>query len=379
MGPASMSKPILPPATIGIIGGGQLGRMLALAARAMGYRIGVLEPTPDSPTGQVADFQITAEYNDRAALSELAQRSDVLTYEFENVDLDALAAVADIVAVPQGTELLNITDDRVREKTFLKQHGLPVTPFAPVSDGADLAGAVGAIGYPSILKTTSGGYDGHGQVDLNSSADLAAAAHLLQQAPCILEARQQFDRELSVMVTRDGRDQVRIFPIVQNQHAHHILHTTIAPAPDLTPALQKTVQHVATVIARELNLRGVLGIELFARGDQIMVNELAPRPHNSGHYSIEACNVSQFAAHILSICGLPIPPITQYAPAVMRNLLGPDLPAALQQWPQHPEWHLHDYGKAAVRPGRKMGHITVVGTDVEKLLTSIQLEANIDD
>jgi 5-(carboxyamino)imidazole ribonucleotide synthase len=369
-----MNKVILPPATIGIIGGGQLGRMMALAARAMGYRIGVLEPTPDSPTGQVADFQITAEYSDTQALRELAQRSDVLTYEFENVDLDALRDVQDIVAVPQGTELLRITGDRINEKSFLRDHGLPVTPFAAVRDGAELAAAVGDIGYPAILKTTSGGYDGHGQVDLNSPADLADAAQLLQQAPCILEKRQQFDRELSVMVTRGGDNVVRVFPTVENHHEHHILHTTIAPAPNLTPALTAAVNAAATTIADALDLRGVLGIEMFAEGDHVLINELAPRPHNSGHYSIEACNVSQFAAHILSICGLPIPPITQYAPAVMRNLLGEDLLAAREQWPDHPDWHLHDYGKAEVRPGRKMGHITVVGNDPAQLCAAVQLK-----
>lgn len=369
-----MSNVILPPATIGIIGGGQLGRMLALAARAMGYRIGVLEPTPDSPTGQVADFQITAAYDDTAALRELALRSDVLTYEFENVDLAALKAVQPLTAIPQGTELLHITSDRLREKTFLKQYGLPVTPFAAVHDGTTLAAAIGTIGYPAILKTTSGGYDGHGQVDLNSSADLAAAAQLLQQAPCILEARQDFDREVSVMVTRGGDGAVRVFPIVQNTHRDHILHTTIAPAPNLTTTLIAAVTDAATTIAEALALRGVLGIEMFVKGDHIIVNELAPRPHNSGHYSIEACNISQFTAHILSICGLPIPPIELLTPAVMRNLLGTDLPAALAQWPRHAQWHVHDYGKAAVRPGRKMGHITVLGKDTQTLLAAVKLQ-----
>ncbi len=372
-----MNKVILPPATIGIIGGGQLGRMMALAARQMGYRVGVLEPTPDSPTGQVADFQITADYSDQAALKELAIRSDVLTYEFENVDLTALKAMQDVTTIPQGTELLRITGNRVTEKQFLVDHELPVTPFAAVQDGADLAAAIGTIGYPAILKTASGGYDGHGQVDVNTPADLADAARLLQQAPCILEARQVFERELSVMVTRGGDDVVRVFPIVQNTHVHHILHTTVAPAPHLSATLRARINHIATEIATGFQLRGVLGIELFVHGEDVLVNELAPRPHNSGHYSIEACNVSQFAAHILSICGLPIPPITQYEPAVMRNLLGEDLPNARAQWSQHATWHLHDYGKAAVRAERKMGHVTVVGPDVQALLQEVTIqEAN---
>ena len=371
-----MIEEILPPATIGIVGGGQLGRMIAIAAKVMGYRVGTLEPTPDSPTGQVADFQITAPYEDRAAIMELARRSDVLTYEFENVDLDALEEAATVCAVPQGTELLAISRDRIREKSFLKSLGVPVTAFAGVSDGAELADAIGSIGYPSILKTTTGGYDGHGQQDLNSPADLAAAAQLLQHGPCILEQRQAFTRELSVMVTRAADGIVRVFPTVENRHQQHILHTTIAPAPNLAPQLDAQIKSLATKIATALELRGVLGIEMFATADGILVNELAPRPHNSCHYSIEACNVSQFAAHVLSICGLPIPPIRLEERAVMRNLLGADLPTALAQWHRHPEWHVHDYGKAAVRPGRKMGHITVTSNDDnEDLLAAVELTA----
>lgn len=374
-----MTKPILPPATIGIVGGGQLGRMLAIAAKQMGYRVGTLEPTPDSPTGQVADFQITAPYEDHAAIMALAERSDVLTYEFENVDLAALEAASAHAALPQGTALLAITRDRISEKTFLRDHGVPVTAFAAVTDGAELADAVGTIGYPAILKTTTGGYDGHGQQDLNSPADLPAAAALLHKGPCILERRQTFTRELSVMVTRAADGTVRVFPTVANHHENHILHTTIAPAPDLMPALDAQVKALATTIATALELRGVLGIELFETADGIIVNELAPRPHNSGHYSIEACNISQFTAHILSICGLPISEIRLVQPAVMRNLLGDDLLAARQAWPDHPEWHIHDYGKADIRPGRKMGHITVASDDTPAtLLAQVQLttEAN---
>ncbi|WP_155287611.1 5-(carboxyamino)imidazole ribonucleotide synthase [Lacticaseibacillus zhaodongensis] len=354
-----MTKVILPPATIGIIGGGQLGRMLAIAAKQMGYRVGTLEPTPDSPCGQVADFQITAPYADQDALMELARRSDVLTYEFENVDLTALRAAAKVTAVPQGTELLAISRDRVREKSFLKDLGVPVTNFAAVSAPGDLADAVGSIGYPAILKTTTGGYDGHGQVDLNTPADLPAAAELTQKGPCILEQRQNFDRELSIMVTRGVAGDVHVFPIVENHHVHHILHETIAPAPNITPALAAQIKQLGVTIATALTLRGVLGIEMFSTADGVLVNEIAPRPHNSGHYSIEACNISQFDAHIRSICGLPIPDVRLVENATMRNLLGDDLPNALKEWPQHPEWHLHNYGKAEVRPGRKMGHITV--------------------
>ncbi|KMO45799.1 5-(carboxyamino)imidazole ribonucleotide synthase [Lacticaseibacillus rhamnosus] len=362
------------PATIGIIGGGQLGRMLTQSAKTMGYRVGILEPTPNSPAGQVADFQITAPYNDQAALTKLAKESDVLTYEFENVDLAALEAVRDLTRIPQGTAILATTRDRIKEKTFLQTHGVPVTPFAAVDRPEALTAAIEKIGLPSILKTTTGGYDGHGQQDINTMADVPAAEQLLAHGPCILEKRQQFDREASVMITRDGRDQVRVFPIVENRHKNHILHLTLAPAPHISPVLAEKIDDLATKIALGLDLRGVLGVELFLEGDNVVANELAPRPHNSGHYSIEACNFSQFDAHILSICGLPIPPITLKQPAVMRNLLGDDLTQAKAKWPQHPEWHMHDYGKAEIRPGRKMGHITV--TDARDVMDILkQMEA----
>ena len=209
---------------------------------------------------------------------------------------------------------------------------------------------------------------------MTSPADLAAGRALAESAPCILEQRLAFERELSVMVTRDGHDDVRVFPVVENRHQNHILHTTIAPAPDLAPALEAQINQLATTIADALQLRGVLGIELFETEAGIAVNELAPRPHNSGHYSIEACNFSQFDAHILSICGLAIPEIQLQAPAVMRNLLGADLQQARAAWPSQPAWHFHDYGKAEARPGRKMGHLTVTGPAVEDLLPLVQLE-----
>lgn len=371
-----MTKVILPPATVGIVGGGQLGRMLALAAKAMGYQVGVLDPTPNAPAGQVADFQLVNAYADTDALTELAERSDVLTYEFENVDLDALNRVSALAALPQGTQLLAITRNRLNEKQFLQQIGVATTAFASVPDADSLAEAVATIGYPAILKTSTGGYDGHGQVDLNSPADLDQAVQLASHAPCILEAHLSFTRELSLMITRDGRDQTRCFPVVENHHQHHILHTTIAPAPQLSEAKQQQIDQMAEAIAQALDLRGVLGVELFDTPAGIVVNELAPRPHNSGHYSIEGCNLSQFDAHIRSICGLAMPRIQLVTPCVMRNLLGEELQAAQAQWPTHPEWHLHDYGKAEAKPGRKMGHLTVTATDwpQAKLIAATQLK-----
>lgn len=368
-----MIKTILPPATIGIVGGGQLGQMMALSAKAMGYRVGILDPTPNAPAAQVADFQITAEYDDQAALLQLAQRSAVLTYEFENAAEETLQKASQYAELPQGVELLHITGQRLREKTFLKNTQIPVTNFASVTDEPSLKQAIAQVGYPALLKTVSGGYDGHGQLDINEPADLDQAAELYTKVPCILEARQKFQAEASVMVTRDLHQQIQTFPLVTNQHKNHILHTTIA-ADQFSELLQQKAQVYAERIAEQLDLYGVLGIEFFVVNDHdLVVNELAPRPHNSGHYTIEACNISQFEAHIRSICGLPIPQIVQYKPAVMRNLLGEDLNLARKLLKDHPEWHFHDYGKAEIRPQRKLGHITVLGSDVDQLLETIAM------
>ena len=369
-----MTEPLLPPATIGIVGGGQLGRMLAQAAKTSGYMVGILDPTPNAPAAQVADWQLTREFADTAALIAFAKRCDLLTYEFENVDLQALEAASQFAALPQGTELLRLTRDRRVEKAFLTRHGLPTAPHATVADAAALPAAIAKVGYPAILKTATGGYDGHGQVDINQPEDLPAATELAANGPCLLEGRLTFIRELAVMVTRTASGIVRVFPVVENRHRDHILHLTLAPAPHLTAALTEQVTHIATTIATALHLRGVLGVELFETPQGLYVNELAPRPHNSGHYSIEACNFSQFEAHIRSIVGLPIPPIRLTTPAVMRNLLGAELAAAQAQWSTHPEWHLHDYGKAEARPGRKMGHLTVTATDATDPLAAVLLK-----
>lgn len=369
----NLIKTVLPPATIGIVGGGQLGQMMALIAKSMGYHVGILDPTPQAPAGQVADFQIVAEYDDVDSLMKLAQRSDVLTYEFENVDEQSLLKAKQVTELPQGVNLLHITGERLNEKNFIRSCGIPVTNFAAVNDRESLVEAVGEVGYPAILKTVSGGYDGHGQMDINGPADIDPAAELYTKAECILEARQKFIAEASVMVTRDVNGKVITFPLVENQHKNHILHTTIAPG-RFSQTIHQKAHGYAEIIANKLDLYGVLGIELFVIDDHdLMVNELAPRPHNSGHYTIEACNISQFEAHIRSICGLPIPQITQEKPAVMRNLLGTDLTLARQLLSEHPEWHFHDYGKAEIRPQRKMGHVTVLGNDIDQLLKSTDM------
>ncbi|WP_155801181.1 5-(carboxyamino)imidazole ribonucleotide synthase [Limosilactobacillus coleohominis] len=362
---------IQPGSTIGIIGGGQLGQMLALYAKQTGMKVVILDPTPHCPAGQVADEQIIASYEDVAAIQELAQRADVLTYEFENVDLRSLEDVADHSYVPQGTNLLYITKDRIREKTFLHQAGLKTAPFQSVHSSQELENAVANIGYPCVLKTCEGGYDGHGQVVLHRAADLAKCAEILKTQNCILEGWVPFRMECSVMVARNERGEITTFPVAENIHHNEILHISIIPA-RISPELQRQAQQMAEQIAKAINLRGILGVEMFVgQDDQIYINELAPRPHNSGHYSIEACNFSQFAIHNRAICNWPLPQIRLLQPVVMVNVLGQHVAKVRQQIAQHPTWHFHDYGKAEIRHNRKMGHVTILTDDVEQTLHEV--------
>lgn len=370
---SNYNQPILPPSTIGILGGGQLGQMMALVAKEMGYKVGVLDPTEDAPAAQVADFQIIADYDDLDAMKELAQKSDVITYEFENVDQDAMQQVDDMTYIPQPISELTITSNRITEKRFLKQIGAPVTEFAEVNNQADLMNAYRTIGTPAILKTAEGGYDGHGQFDINNESDMNSAANQLNSVQWIYEKKQSFVKEVSIMVGRDITGKVTVFPLSENIHKNHILHTSIIPA-RTDESVHVNAKNIATKIAQELDLMGVLGIEFFQMADgKLLVNELAPRPHNSGHYSIEACSISQFKAHILSICNLTLPEVSLINSAVMVNLLGDDLTTGRQALFNHPNWNFHDYGKVAIKPQRKMGHITVVGSDIDRLLDEVNL------
>lgn len=367
----TLTKMIQPGQTIGIIGGGQLGQMMALDAKQTGMKVLVLDPTPACPAGQVADDQIVAEYADVAAIEELARRSDVLTYEFENVDLNALKDVADQVYVPQGTHLLYTTKNRIREKTFLRDAGLKTAPFRAVKDAADLKRATAELGYPCVLKTCEGGYDGHGQEVLHSDADLAKCTGILSTKDAILEGWVPFELECSVMVGRNENGEVTVFPVAENIHHDEILHISIIPA-RISPELQKKAQQMAVQIAYAIDLRGILGVEMFVgRDGEIYINELAPRPHNSGHYSIEACNFSQFTIHNRAVCNWPLPKIDLLKPAVMVNVLGQHVAGVREQIAKQPNWHFHDYGKAGVRHNRKMGHVTILTDDVEQTLTEI--------
>ncbi|MTD41762.1 5-(carboxyamino)imidazole ribonucleotide synthase [Erwinia sp. CPCC 100877] len=367
----NLNNPLLPGQMIGIIGGGQLGRMIALSAREMGFRVGVLDPTADCPAAQVADWHLMADYDDLEALKELAQRAQVLTYEFENVDVGALLQVENLVNIPQGTDLLAITQDRLLEKSFLEESNIVIAPYATIVSPTDIQDAIDGIGYPCVLKTTRGGYDGKGQFVLYSSSDLVPAMDLLRKSTCVLEAWIPYEKEISVLVSGNGRGEYTVFPVVENIHRNNILHETIAPA-RVEEEVMEEAQRIARVIAEKIGLAGTLAVEMFLTSNGgIYVNELAPRPHNSGHYTIEACSISQFAAHVRGICGWPLPEVHLLSPAVMVNILGNELNETLELIPEKADWNFHYYGKAETKPGRKMGHITILSEDLFETLEEI--------
>lgn len=356
--------------TIGIIGGGQLGRMMALSAREMGYRIAVLEPGADSPTAQIADIEINAAYDDKAALEQLLSVSDVVTYEFENIPYKAIKDLADsgIGYLPQGHKPLEITQNRLREKRAAVQCGLETAPFADVSDEDKLRAALADIGYPCILKTVSGGYDGKGQWRLKSEDDLPQALEVIKNAECILEGFVPFDKEVSVIAVRSTQGEIKTFPVFENVHLNGILHLTSVPA-DISDELSAKAHALAKDFIAKLDLVGTLAIEMFVQGDNLLINEMAPRPHNSGHLSIDACNVSQFEQHIRAVCGLPLIEPQTLFPATMVNLLGQHADYAIGLW-THEEFatgKLHLYGKSENVRDRKIGHITFCDADSKKL------------
>ncbi|MGM9949094.1 MAG: 5-(carboxyamino)imidazole ribonucleotide synthase [Lysinibacillus sp.] len=367
-----MTKMIYPGQTIGIIGGGQLGRMMAVAAKEAGFKIAVLEPTMDSPCGQVADIRIVAPYDDEAALEELAEVSDVITYEFENIDYEGLKRLTEIAYVPQGAELVRITQNRVTEKAAIVEAGCPVAPYIVANTYAELIQKIDTIGFPCIVKTARGGYDGKGQQLLQKKEDLPLAEQLFEHSVCIAEGFVPFTKEVSVIVQRNGNGDTCCLPVGENIHVHHILHETIVPArvDDKTAA---QAEKEAAKIADYLNLVGTLAVEMFVLEDGgIIINELAPRPHNSGHYSIEACNVSQFTQHIRAVCGWPLRQPKLWAPAIMVNVLGQHVMPLTNSISKYPDWSIHLYGKAEAKVNRKMGHVTIMTEDVNATLQQIK-------
>lgn len=350
---------IPPGGTIGILGCGQLGRMTAMAAARLGYRCIVFGPEADAPAADVAARHYRAAYDDQAALADFIDRIDVVTLEWENVPVAALAHLAAHRPVRPGPAVLEVTQDRLAEKRFLRDLGIPTAPFAPVEDAPGLAAARAEIGPNGILKTRRLGYDGKGQLRLDPATSISAedAIAVLDGASAILEGFVDFAREISVITARSPSGVLRSFPPVENRHRDQILIETIAPAA-LPPAVAALAVEIAERIARTLALEGLLAVEMFVAGDgRLLVNELAPRPHNSGHWSLDAAGVSQFEQLIRAICDLPLGDPTPICPSSMQNLLG----HAVENWPEilaEPGARLHLYGKSETRDGRKMGHVT---------------------
>ena len=367
-----MSRVILPGATIGVLGSGQLGRMFAIAARRMGYRVHTLSPSEDSPTGQVADLEITADYEDLDAIRAFASGVQVITFEFENVSTAAAAAAAELVPVRPSGRALHVTQQRAREKAFLADHGFPVTPFTAVNSIDDLAVGLGLIGLPAIVKTASFGYDGKGQHRVNAIEEAEPVWNLLSHDDAIVERVVDFSHEISVVGARGLDGAFAHYGAIENQHRHHILDVSIAPA-RIAPEIAASAVEMTRAILEQLDYVGVLCVEFFLTGTgQLLVNEIAPRPHNSGHFSFDACVTSQFEQQVRAVCGLPLGETTQMRPAAMVNLLGdlwvkgePDWAAALA----FGDVKLHLYGKTEPRVGRKMGHLTALAETADEAMT----------
>jgi 5-(carboxyamino)imidazole ribonucleotide synthase len=361
---SQVNEPILPGAAVGVLGSGQLGRMFAIAARRMGYRVHTYSPDTDTPTGQVADLEVVGAYDDLEAVREFARGVRVVTFEFENVPAETAAAAAEFAPVRPGGNVLHVTQHRLREKTFLASGGFPVTPFRAVRTVENLRGAAAELGLPAILKTAGFGYDGKGQSRVSSLAEGEAALRAASGQEMVLEAFVDFEREISVVAARGMDGAFAHWGIIDNAHRNHILDLSVSPA-DVPPEVQREAVGIARLILEKLDVVGVLCVEFFlTRGGRLLVNELAPRPHNSGHLTFDASVTSQFEQQLRAVCGLPLGATDLLRPAAMANLLGelwegsePNWAAALAM----PEVKLHLYGKLEPRRGRKMGHLTALG------------------
>jgi 5-(carboxyamino)imidazole ribonucleotide synthase len=368
-------NPILPNSTIGVLGSGQLGRMFTIAARRMGYRVHTFSPESDTPTGQVADFEICAGYEDLDAVGNFAKNVDVITFEFENVPFATVEEAEKYVPVRPRGEVLHVAQNRLREKNFLARNGFPVTPFRHIKTLDELQNAVSEIGAPGILKTAGFGYDGKGQTKIKSAADIETAFANLKNQEAVLEAFVEFEREVSVVAARDLQGNFAHYGVIENAHANHILDVSFAPG-DVSGKTQKEAVEIAREILEKLEVVGVLCVEFFvAENGQLLVNELAPRPHNSGHLTVDACITSQFEQQLRAVCGFNLGSTEFLRPSAMANLLGdvwnagePDFAAVLK----FPELKLHLYGKQEARRGRKMGHLTALAETAEEAVRIVK-------
>ncbi|WP_424766994.1 5-(carboxyamino)imidazole ribonucleotide synthase [Paenibacillus sp. sgz302251] len=378
-------KTLLPGSTIGILGGGQLGRMMAHAGSAMGYRFVALDPVQDAPAGQVAE-QIVAAYDDREAARKLANCSDVITYEFENVDAEVAAMLMAESYVPQGSELLYTTQHRLREKRAIEAAGVKVAPYSEIRSVDELYEAVAAFGTPCVLKTAMGGYDGKGQWVIRSEEEIPEAYETLARAgvQLVLEQFIRFDKEISVIAARSPQGEIKAFPAAENIHVDNILHLSIVPA-RISEDVQREAEKLAMRIAEGLGVVGLIAVELFYTADgELFVNELAPRPHNSGHYTMEACRTSQFEQHVRAVCNLPLGDTALLSPVVMVNVLGQHVEPLLERMASRDEAaerlkiapKVHLYGKKDAVIKRKMGHVNVLAESTDAALRWIE-ETNI--
>ena len=367
---------ILPGATVGVLGGGQLGRMFTLQARTMGYRVVVLDPDPQSPAGAVADRHIRAPYDDKWALATLAECCAAVTTEFENVPALALQHLAHASVVRPPVEAVATAQDRISEKTFFQSHGFATAPFRPVRDQPGLIAALTEIQLPALLKTSRLGYDGKGQALVADASEAIRAFDRFGQVPCVLEERILLDCELSVILGRGADGEIAVFPVAENRHSNGILETSVVPA-RISEKLAEEARELASAVAEAMEYVGVLGVELFvARGGRLLVNEMAPRPHNSGHYTMDACSADQFEQQLRTLCGLPLARPWLLSPVAMINLLGDLWNGGEPRWEEalrRPGVRLHLYGKVEARPGRKMGHLNCLASDADRAL-AIALE-----
>ncbi len=357
--------------TIGILGGGQLGRMLSLEAKRMGYRVVTLEPLPNSPCGQVADEQIVAAYDDLRAIGELGARSDVVTYEFENIPLESVLALeADGRLVRPNSSVLQTTQDRILEKSFVRDAGCATAPFAAAHDAASFDAGVRAIGFPAVVKTARGGYDGKGQWVVRDAEQAREAFDAARGVPLIIERFVPFDLEVSVISARGADGTIVSFPVTENQHDHGVLATTIVPA-RVAPEIARRAAEISATLGERLGIVGAYCIEFFVAGAEVFVNEIAPRVHNSGHYSLDAVQISQYEAHVRAICDLPLVEPKLFSAAAMVNILGTgsgDRLGGVSELLRDPDLKLHVYGKRHAALRRKMGHFTVLApTQAEAL------------
>lgn len=370
-----MSRVIQPGATLGVLGSGQLGRMFAVAARRLGYRVHVLSPDDDTPTGQIADVEINAPFDDLDAVARFAKRVSVVTFEFENVPAATTAAAERFVPVRPHGSVLHAAQNRLREKRFLQSIGVPTPPFAAVHSAEELSRAVFELGLPAVLKTADWGYDGKGQRLLKPDDSLAEAWSALASTEAILEAFVEYECELSVIGARGLNGDVALYGPMHNEHRNHILDVSHAPAALATRVAADALE-IARTVVEKLDVVGVICVELFlTRDGRLLVNELAPRPHNSGHLTIDAHVTCQFEQQVRAVCGLPLGSARQILPAAMVNLLGDLWECGEPAWDRacaFPEVKLHLYGKRRARPGRKMGHLTALApTAIEAIKTAL--------